>query len=98
MIDAFDYDAIHDDKLRSYLLQYLSMMMIVSSVFLVIDGSKESLEKREELWKYLKNKSKKIYYLITCKKFGGLLQFKSAFGRKFIKTGYKLMNKIFNFN
>ena len=98
MIDDFDYDAIHDEKLRSYLLQYLSMMMIVSSVFLVKDGSKESLEKREDLWNYLKEKSEKIYRIITFQKFGGLLQFKSDAGKKFIKTGYDVMNKIFNFN
>ena len=98
MIDEFDYDAIHDDKLRSYLLQYLSMMMIVSSVFLVKEGSKESLEKREELWNYLKQKSEKIYRIISFQKLGGLLQFKTPAGRKFIKVGYDVMNKIFNFN
>lgn len=98
MIDQFDYDAIHDNKLRSYLLQYLSMMMIVSSVFLVKEGSKESLEKRDELWRYLKNKSEKIYRIITFQKIGGLLQLKGSIGHGFIKLGYDVMNKIFNFN
>lgn len=98
MIDDFDYDAIHSEKLRSYLLQYLSMMMIVSSVFLVIDGTEESLNKREELWDYLKNKSEKIYRIVSINKLGALLQFKTAPGRKVIEVGYKIMNKIFNFN
>lgn len=98
MIDDFDYENIHSEKLKNYLLQYLSMMMIVSSVFLVKDGSEESLKKREELWNYLKDKNPEIYRIISRKKFGGLLQFKSKAGLGFIKGGYTIFNKIYNFN
>lgn len=98
MIDSFDLDKIESKKLQSYMLQYLSMMMIVSSALLVNEGSDVNLAKREELWNYLKNADKKVYRLITQKKFGFALQFKSGIGRKIIVNGYRLMNKIYAFN
>lgn len=98
MIDSFDLDNIKSKKLQSYMLQYLSIMMIVTSALLVNEGSDVNLFKRQELWNYLKNADKKVYHLITQKKFGFALQFKSNFGKKVIVNGYRLMNKIYAFN
>ncbi len=98
MIDSFDLDSIKSKKLQSYMLQYLSIMMIVTSALLVNEGSKANLAKRQELWNYLKNADQKVYHLITQKKFGFALQFKSSFGKKVIVNGYHLMNKIYAFN
>ena len=98
MIDFFDLSAIPSKKLQSYMLQYLSMMMIVSSALLVNEGSPENLAKREELWNYLKNKDKQVYHLITSRKLGFALQFKSNFGKKVIISGYHLFNRIYSFN
>ena len=98
IIDSFDLNSIKSKKLQSYMLQYLSMMMIVSSALLVNEGSEENLAKRKELWDYLKHADKKVYRLITNKKFGFALQFKSVLGRKIIVNGYRFMNKIYAFN
>lgn len=98
MIDSFDLNSVKSKKLQSYMLQYLSIMMIVTSALLVNEGSDVNLSKREELWDYLKNTDKKVYRLITQKKFGFALQFKSDVGRKVIVNGYRLMNKIYAFN
>lgn len=78
--------------------QYLSMMMIVSSALLVNEGSPENLAKRDELWHYLKTHDKKIYRLITTRKFGLPLQWKSELGKKIIISGYHFFNRIFGFN
>ncbi len=51
MIDAHDLNKIKNKKLRDYMVKYLAMMMTVSSVFLIKEGSEESLEKRTELCK-----------------------------------------------
>lgn len=98
MIDSFNLDDIKSKKLQSYMLQYLSIMMIVTSALLVNEGSDVNLAKREELWNYLKNTDKKVYRLITQKKFGFALQLKSDAGKKVIVNGYRLMNKIYAFN
>ena len=48
MIDCQDLDALKGEKkLRAYMLHYLSMMMAVSDIFLLLDGSAEAKEKAE---------------------------------------------------
>ena len=47
MIDCQDLDALKNEKrLRSYMLHYLSMMMAVSDIFLLLDGSAEAKAKK----------------------------------------------------
>lgn len=98
MIDSHDFLALENKKLQSYMLKYLSMMMIVSSALLVNEGSEENLAKRDELWDYLKKKDKKVYQIIQTRKFGLPLQFKSSLGKKIIIGGYHFFNKIYSFN
>lgn len=98
MINSLDLKSISSKKMKSYMLQYLSMMMIVSSALLVNEGSPENLAKRDELWKYLKNSNKQVYTLIRTQKFGLPLQFKSPLGKKVIITGYHFFNRIYGFN
>lgn len=44
--------AAMDRKLVKYLLNYVTMMMTISSVLLTVDGSPEALEKRAALWSW----------------------------------------------
>lgn len=98
MIDSHNLTSIPSKKLQSYMLQYLSMMMIVSSALLVNEGSPENLAKRDELWNYLKNSNKQVYHMITQRKFGFPLQWKSSVGKKIIIYGYHFFNRIYGFN
>ena len=85
-------------KLRDYMVKYLTMMMTVSSVFLIKEGSEESLQKREELWEYLKNKNKIMYRMINKMALSKPMQFRSKAGRKIVVWGYSLSQKIYGFN
>ncbi len=98
MIDAYDLMNIKDFKLRKYMIKYLAMMMIVSSALLVNEGSQESLEKRDELWSYLKNKNLIIYNIINRRKLGKVMQMKRKSGQKIIIHGYHIFNHIYGFN
>jgi hypothetical protein len=48
MIDEIQIMKIHNKRLRDYMIKYLTMMMAVSSVFLIKEGSPESIEKKKE--------------------------------------------------
>ena len=65
MIDCQDLDALqHEKRLRAYMLHYLSMMMTVSDIFLLLDGSPRGLhQKQKELWQYLQRpcERRKVY-------------------------------------
>ena len=63
MMNAVDVYALppEQDKLRAYMLNYFSMMMAISSIFLTLDGSKEALAKRRQLWDDLKAHDGHLY-------------------------------------
>lgn len=98
MIDSHDLTKIKNKKLRHYMVKYLVMMMTVSTVFLVKEGSEESLKKKEELWDYLKTKNKRLYQAVNRYFLGWSMQRKSKAGRKIIVWGYHISRKIFGFS
>lgn len=98
MIDAYDLTKIKNKKLRAYMVKYLTMMMTVSSVFLIKEGSEESLRKREEIWDYLRNKNKGMYRMVNRTALSKPMQLRSRAGRKIVVWGYSLSRKIYGFN
>lgn len=98
MIDSQNLMAIHNKKLRNYMIKYLAIMMIVTSALLVKSGSPNNLKKRDELWNYLKANNKSVYRIITHRKLGLPLQSKNKAGRKIIVWGYYFFNRIYGFN
>ena len=98
MIDAHDLDKISCKQLRKYMVKYLVMMMTVSSVFLVKQNTPESLEKKNELWEYLKNKNLRLYKEMSHYILGLAMKMQSRAGRKLIVWGYHISQKIFGFN
>lgn len=98
MINSHNLLEISSKKLQSYMLQYLSMMMIVSSALLVNEGSPENLKKRDDLWNYLKITNKQVYHLILQRKLGFPLRWKTSVGKKIIIQGYHFFNLLYGFN
>ena len=98
MIDAYDLTKIKNKKLRDYMVKYLTMMMTVSSVFLIKEGTEQSLQKREELWNYLKTQNKGMYRMINKMALSKPMQLRSKAGRKIVVWGYSLSQKIYGFN
>lgn len=98
MIDAYDLTKVRNKKLRDYMVKYLAMMMTVSSVFLIKEGSEQSLEKRAELWRYLKNASKGMYRLVNKQVLSRPMQIRGKAGRKMVVWGYSISRKLYGFN
>ena len=98
MIESHDLMQIKSKKLQNYMVKYLSMMMTVSTVFLIKEGSDESLAKKEELWEYLKNYDKHLYKKIRSQILGRSMNLPGKFGRKIIEMGYNITRKIYGFN
>ena len=99
MIDCQDLDALKGQKkLRSYMLHYLSMMMAISDIFLLLDGSAAAKQKENELWAYLKAHTSAGVYRSIRYGFGGVTNLKIPKGDKLVLGGYRLAQKIFKFN
>ena len=85
MIDCQDLDALKGQKkLRSYMLHYLSMMMAISDIFLLLDGSAEAHAKKAELWQYLKDHVTPGVYRAVRVNLGGLTDLRFPGGDKVV--------------
>ena len=99
MIDCQDLDALKGQKkLRSYMLHYLSMMMAISDIFLLLDGSAAAKQKENELWAYLKAHTSAGVYRSIRYGFGGVTNLKIPKGDKLVLGGYRIAQRIFKFN
>ena len=75
-----------------YMLNYFSMMMAISSIFLTLDGSKEALAKRRQLWDDLKAHDGHLYRRCRFSVGGGLQPARLA-GSKISIGGYRIAQK-----
>lgn len=98
MIDTHDVTQIKNKKLRNYMIKYLTMMLTISSVFLIREDTEESLEKKEELWNYLKNANKNLYLEVRSRFLGRSMNLPGKVGRKIVGIGYKISRKIYGFS
>ncbi len=98
MIDAHDLTLIKEEKLRKYMTKYLTMMMTISSAFLVKENTEESLRKREMLWNYLRDANPEMADMVNHCLLGRPMQMKSAAGRKVIVCGYALSRRFIGFS
>lgn len=85
-------------KLYTYLLRMLSMMMTISSIYLLMKGNKESLEKREELWEYVKKIDPITYKKLKYTCLSGFTYLPTKIGSFITLKGYKIARKIYKFN
>ena len=98
MIDCYNPMLIECKKLRKYMIKYLVMMMTVSTVLLLKDNTEQSMNKKEELWRYLSSKDQQLFDEVDKSFLGSLVQFSGYLGRKLILLCYSLSRKIFGFN
>ena len=98
MIDQYDLRTIQNPKLRKYMTSYLDIMMTVSSIMLIRSGTQESLDKKKDLWQYLKKKDAGLYYKLYFGIFGRAMNIPGKGGRKVSVFAYKLANKVMGFN
>lgn len=98
MIDFYVAQNIENKKCRMYMRNYLRIMMEVSSIFLIISGTEENLEKKKELWQYAKEKDQEVYGMLRYSMLGFSVNIPGKTGRWISKTGYKVMNKWIGFN
>ncbi len=85
-------------KLHAYLLQMLSMMVTISDVYLLMTKECKALEKREELWQFIKELNKDLYKKLRFKSMAGLTFLPTKFGNFVTLKGYKIAKKIYKFN
>jgi hypothetical protein len=85
-------------KLYKYLLRNVSMMVTISSIYLLMKGDKESYNKRKELWQYIKGVDKNLAKKLRFRLAGLTYILPGKVGGYITLKGYKLAQKIYKFN
>ena len=87
-----------DKHLKKYMYIYLDKIMGVTSALLLVAGTDEALEKKKEVWQYLKKKSFPMYLKLRTTPMGLSLNIPGRPGRKISVRGYKIARKLVGFN
>ena len=100
MIDCWNlrHVAKQNKKLARYMYNYLAIMMTISSIFLTMEGSPESLGKRTRLWEYLRTVDKGLYTRMRYFAIPAATNLPTLPGRKLSVGLYRLARKIYKFN
>ena len=98
MIDTVDLQSIENENIYTYMINYLEIITVVSGVLLIRSGMRENLEKKKELWRYIKEKDIKVYRRLRYGIMGRMLNLPGTPGRKMCIGAYKISQKIVGFN
>lgn len=98
MLDYYDVMRIQNRKLRRYMIQYLEIMMVVSSILAIRSGTEENLAKKKELWQYLKQKNLRLFIRMRWGFLGQGMNLPGKSGRQLSIAGYKITRKFYGFN
>lgn len=98
MIDMYYLKEIMPKKLRYYMLNYLAIMMTVSSIILIRSKNPENYKKKDELWDYLRKKDLKAFLKIRYGILGHTTNLPGRSGRKISSLVYIITRRIIGFN
>jgi hypothetical protein len=80
------------------MMNYLDIITTVSSVLLIRSGDMENLEKKKELWKYIKDHDIMLWMRLRGGILGSAMNLPGKVGRRISVDGYKICQRIFHFN
>lgn len=98
MIDLVQLDQITNTNLRQYLLHHLEIVTVISAILLIRSGTAENLQKKKDLWRYIKKKDLELYRDLRYGMMGQLMNLPGRPGRSISVGAYKLSQKLVGFN
>lgn len=98
MISMYELRLIPSKKLRKYMINYLAIMMTVSSILCIRSKKPENLEKKKELWQYLRQKDYKVFVKIRYGILGQTMNLPGRSGRRVSSMAYSVARRIIGFN
>ena len=100
LADSHDLDTIKrsNKRLANYLTHYLSIMMMITTIFLWISGTPEHLQKADDLWAWLKDNHPATYRRLRYWSANVFFLLPGRPGRWICVRIYYILQKIFKFN
>ena len=98
MMDQVDLQAVRNRRQRRTILHYHNMITAVTSVHLILGGTPEHLEKKKELWRYIRENHPWEYRRLRHSLFGVTMNLPGPMGRRIDVAVYRIANRVFSFN
>lgn len=92
-----DLHQVREKKLATYMTRNISVMMAISSIHLLLIGDADAMEKRRELWEYMRQMDKGLYKTLRYKRLSGLTYLPGKLVDFATLTGYRLARKLVKF-
>lgn len=97
VFECADLNEVECSRLSDYMTRNISIMMAISSIHLLLIGTQEALDKRKELWEFIKENNNKLYRRLRFQTVSGLTYLPGAIGRFATVTGYRAFRKVYQF-
>ena len=98
MIESVDVWKLSNKKLRKYMLHYLEIITVVSTIMCIRSGTEENLQKKRDLWKYIKEYDIRLFHRLRNGIMGQTMNLPGKSGRKISVAAYKISQKVIGFN
>lgn len=98
MIEDVDIWKITNKKCRKYMLNYLEIITVISTIMLIKSGTEENLEKKRRLWKYIKDTDIRLFHKLRRGIMGNTMNLPGKGGRKISIAAYRISQKVVGFN
>ena len=98
MLDDVNVMDIPNKNKRNYLLNYMSILMTVTSILSIRSHEEKWLIEKDKLWDYVKQKDIRLYKKLRYSMLGTVVNLKGSIGRKISEIGYSIANKVYGFN
>ncbi|SFQ35027.1 Glycosyltransferase involved in cell wall bisynthesis [Lachnospiraceae bacterium XBB1006] len=98
MVETVDLFKLENKHLRKYMFNYLEIITVVSTIMLIRSGTEENLQKKKELWAYLKSYDLRLFHKLRNGIMGRTMNLPGKGGRKISVAAYKISQKVVGFN
>lgn len=98
MLYKVNLNKVKEEKLRKYMLNYMSILMTITSILSIKSGDKKWLKEKDKLWAELKKKNKKLHDELYYTFVGIGVNLPGSIGRSIALFVYTLAQKIYGFN
>ena len=98
MLGYYDVTKIPNRKLKHYMTSYLEIMMTICSVLAIKSGTEENMEKKREIWEFLKKENLALWLRLRFGFLGQGCNLPGKGGRDLLILGYKITQKFYGFN
>lgn len=90
--------AVKDKKCRRYMFNYLEIVTTITVTLAILSGTKENLNKRDELWAYMKQTDRQLYNKLHHSVISRYMNLPGRTGRFLGKVAYLISRKVYGFN